>query len=406
VKKYLSLWLFVMLVLLITGQVALAAPAGQGGGSIHYVIYGENLSQIAAQYGVSVEAVLRYNGLYNPDLIYVGQPLYIPVPAYHGYPQENNSCASSYMVKQGDTLYSIAIAYNTTVGQLLRLNNFYNANLIRTGQMVCVPTGYYSPQPSYDGDYGHDHGYYHSVSRGETLSGICQRYKVPMNDVIWANQLDNSGTIYEGQQIMIPGYDGSEFIPQPPSPLPAAPVKPPVVVVAQPTPVKPSCGCDKPSCECAPPPPPQPQPIDVYLRLGRNVVYENWGQPKLGLNDCTATTFDDGHPVKRLTAEVILTNHSKFTIPKEWAMSDKVIFHTASGAERAACKYSDDIRNLELKADQTIDIRNLELKADQTINVTFYTHLESNDFVTLMEFTELGICFDPNSGDPVPCSFK
>jgi len=74
-------------------------------------------------------------------------------------------------------------------------------------------------------------------------------------------------------------------------------------------------------------------------------------------------------------------------------MADKVIFHTASGAERAACKYSDDLRNLDLKA-------------DQTINVTFYTHLESSDFVTLMEFTELGICFDPNSGDPVPCSFK
>jgi len=388
VKKYLSLWLFVIFATLMGGQVASAAPVGQGGDSIHYVIFGENLSQIAAQYGVSVEAVLRYNGLANPDLIYVGQPLYIPVPAYNHYPHGNQSCNSSYMVKQGDTLYSIAMAYNTTVGELLRLNNFYNANLIRTGQMICVPMNY-SPQPTYDGNYGH--GYYHSVSRGETLSGICQRYQVPMNDVLWANQLDNNGTIYEGQNIFIPGYDGSDFIPRPPSTLPAAP-KPPVVVV-QPTPVNPSCGCDKPSCECAPPPPPQPQPIDVYLRLGRNVVYENWGQPKLGLNDCTATVFDDGHPVKRLTAEVILTNHSKFTIPKEWAMADKVIFHTASGAERAACKYSDDLRNLDLKA-------------DQTINVTFYTHLESSDFVTLMEFTELGICFDPNSGDPVPCSFK
>jgi LysM repeat protein len=50
------------------------------GRTTHVVRPGENLSQIAARYGVSVEAIVQANGLEDPSLIYTGQTLIIPAP--------------------------------------------------------------------------------------------------------------------------------------------------------------------------------------------------------------------------------------------------------------------------------------------------------------------------------------
>jgi LysM repeat protein len=50
------------------------------GRTTHVVQPGENLSQIAQRYGVSVEAIVQVNGLENPSLIHSGQTLIIPAP--------------------------------------------------------------------------------------------------------------------------------------------------------------------------------------------------------------------------------------------------------------------------------------------------------------------------------------
>jgi LysM repeat protein len=51
----------------------------------YYVRYGDTLARIARRFGTSVSAIVAYNGLWNPNLIYVGQLLYIPHPGYGGY---------------------------------------------------------------------------------------------------------------------------------------------------------------------------------------------------------------------------------------------------------------------------------------------------------------------------------
>jgi LysM repeat protein len=46
--------------------------------STYTVQSGDNLSQIAARYGVAVNQLLQVNGIQNPNIIYVGQQLVIP----------------------------------------------------------------------------------------------------------------------------------------------------------------------------------------------------------------------------------------------------------------------------------------------------------------------------------------
>ncbi len=113
-KKFVLIFTLVMVLVLLTSQVTLAAPPQQGGGSVHYVRLGESLYGIAAQYGVSVEAILAQNGLVNPDMIYVGQALVIPTGGYGPspvYPGQGYSCLGSHTVQMGETLSSIAWNY-------------------------------------------------------------------------------------------------------------------------------------------------------------------------------------------------------------------------------------------------------------------------------------------------------
>lgn len=56
------------------GEMAVALPAGD----MYTVAAGDNLSQIAARYGLPVDQLLQVNGIQNPNIIYVGQQLVIP----------------------------------------------------------------------------------------------------------------------------------------------------------------------------------------------------------------------------------------------------------------------------------------------------------------------------------------
>jgi hypothetical protein len=53
--------------------------------------------------------------------------------------QAGGGCVNTYVVKYGDTLYSIARRFGTTVPTLVRLNGIRNPNLIHVGQILCLP---------------------------------------------------------------------------------------------------------------------------------------------------------------------------------------------------------------------------------------------------------------------------
>ncbi len=127
----------VMVPLLLMPATASAAPSAQGWGQvIHIVQWGENLTWIAARYGTTVNAIVRANGIRNPDYIWVGQRLIIPVPAPPP-PPPPRGC--TYVVRPGDTLYAIAWRYGTTIWWLASVNNLWNPNLIYAGQVLRVP---------------------------------------------------------------------------------------------------------------------------------------------------------------------------------------------------------------------------------------------------------------------------
>jgi LysM repeat protein len=112
---------------------ALAAPEGSGD-SVHVVQWGETLTLIAGRYGVSVDAILAANGLHDPNFVYVGQRLVIPIHAGPG-----PGSGGKHTVAPGETLTSITLRYATTVGALAAANGLGDTDLIYVGQVLNVP---------------------------------------------------------------------------------------------------------------------------------------------------------------------------------------------------------------------------------------------------------------------------
>ena len=89
---------------------------------------GDNLYSIARQYGTSETAIMNLNNLTSSNLK-VGQVLKIPIIS--------GNQISTYIVKSGDSLYSIARKFNTTVDTIKKKNNL-SSNLLSIGQKLII----------------------------------------------------------------------------------------------------------------------------------------------------------------------------------------------------------------------------------------------------------------------------
>lgn len=93
---------------------------------------GDTLSEIAVWYGVSIGEIVEWNNIQNPNLIFPGQRLIL----YGKYTNTNKN--TYYVVKKGDTLYSIARRYRTCVRRLAKINGIITPNLIYPGQILKI----------------------------------------------------------------------------------------------------------------------------------------------------------------------------------------------------------------------------------------------------------------------------
>ena len=111
-----------------------------------YVIQsGDTPSIIANRFGVTVENILRANPrLERQAFIFPGQIIHIPLQGSCLVPME-----SLYIVQPGDTLTRIALRFNIPVGALLQANpQITNPDLVYPGQIIAIPLPYGSVEPS------------------------------------------------------------------------------------------------------------------------------------------------------------------------------------------------------------------------------------------------------------------
>lgn len=158
----------------------------------YYIVKkGDSLWSIANKYNTNVNELKKLNNLTSNSLS-IGQNLKLPTnDNSNETPSPTPSPSNTYTVKKGDSLYSIAKKYDTTVDKLKTTNNLTSNNL-SIGQVLKIP-GTSTELPNT-----------HTVSKGETVYGIASKYGVSVDDIKKLNNL-TSNTLSIGQVLLLPG---------------------------------------------------------------------------------------------------------------------------------------------------------------------------------------------------------
>lgn len=115
---------------------------------LEYYIYkiksGDTLYALSKHYGISVDMIQQYNPGLKPSALKIGHTVMIPalreVSAYAGKQDPDNlDFSGNYLVKQGDTLWSIALAYGIQVETLAEKNNLDVNSVLKLGKSLRVP---------------------------------------------------------------------------------------------------------------------------------------------------------------------------------------------------------------------------------------------------------------------------
>jgi LysM repeat protein len=179
-----------------------AAQPAHAQGQTHVVQRGETLWSIAARYGTTPQAIVSANGLANANYIYAGQKLTIPTGGGGG----PVATGGSYTIRPGDTLFSIAAQYGTTVSAIMQANGLANANYIYPGQQLVIPGG---GSNTGGGQQTGGSNQTYIVQRGDTLASIAYRHGTTAWAIASANGLANPNYIYPGQRLRIPAGGGA-----------------------------------------------------------------------------------------------------------------------------------------------------------------------------------------------------
>ena len=161
------------------------------------VVKGDSLYSIAKKYNISVDIIKDINNLENNNLS-IGQIIKIPTSTTSSDIKYNN-----YTVVKGDSLYSIAKKYNTSVNEIKSLNNLTSNNLA-IGQVLKIP--------SISGSSTDEENYFlYTVKAGDSLYKIAMLYQTSINAISSFNNL-TSNNLSIGQVLKIPSNNNSNTI--------------------------------------------------------------------------------------------------------------------------------------------------------------------------------------------------
>lgn len=155
-----------------------------------YVVQkGDSLYSIANKLGTTVSELKKENNL-TSNTLQIGEVLRIPTKEI--YEGEENV----YIVQKGDTLYSVAMANNTTVDELKKANNL-TSNILSTGQLLKIPSALL-PESTY------------IVKKGDSLYSIANKYNTTIDELKRINNL-TSNILSIGQVLKLPSDKVSDI---------------------------------------------------------------------------------------------------------------------------------------------------------------------------------------------------
>ena len=166
---------------------------------VYTVKKGDSLYSISKKYNTTVDEIKKYNNL-TSNLLNIGDRIIIPCNVENDYKNLNNNYVD-YVVVKGDTLYSIAKKFNTSVDKIIELNDLKNNNLSIGQKLIVDDRSGVSSVLECFGDNNIDVQKY-TVKKGESLYSIAKKFNTSVDSLKRKNNL-SSNLINVGQELII-----------------------------------------------------------------------------------------------------------------------------------------------------------------------------------------------------------
>lgn len=159
------------------------------------IMPGDTLYSIAIRYNTTVNDILMANPRINPYCLRIGQIICVPMPPV---PQPCPAGTFPYAIQAGDTFYSIARRYYVSVEELLAANPGVDPNNLRIGQRICIPESVPPPSGCPTGTFSY------TIRSGDTFYLLAQRFHTTVEAIQAANPDVDPNNLMIGEQLCIP----------------------------------------------------------------------------------------------------------------------------------------------------------------------------------------------------------
>ena len=157
---------------------------------------GDTFFSLAARFNTTVAALIAANPGVNPNALMIGQR--ICVPAVTPPPPTCPTGFTTYIIRAGDTFFSLAARFNTTVAILIQANPGVNPNALMIGQRICVPAVTPPPTTCPTGFMSY------TIRAGDTFYSLAIRFNTTVTILVQANPGVNPNALMIGQRICVP----------------------------------------------------------------------------------------------------------------------------------------------------------------------------------------------------------
>ncbi len=152
---------------------------------------GDSLYTLAQRFNTTVGALAEANDMQEPGQLLAGQSILVPTGA--------SSYVEVYEIQPGDTLFSISKRFNTSIGLLQGLNDIADGRRIIAGQTLLVPS------------VNQEGLQIHVVGPEDSLNSISRRYNTAVSVLMSLNGITDARDLQAGARILVPGKDETRY---------------------------------------------------------------------------------------------------------------------------------------------------------------------------------------------------
>lgn len=163
-------------------------------GSFPYAIQpGDTFFSLARRFGTTVPALVSANPLADPNNLQIGQTICVPrQPVFPACPEGN-----FYTIRPGDTFFALSRRFNVSLDDLVEANPGVDPDRLFVGQVVCIPLAV----PPVRCPVG---SFTYTIQPGDTLFALARRFNTTVVSIIGLNPGITPEALLIGQRICIP----------------------------------------------------------------------------------------------------------------------------------------------------------------------------------------------------------